>query len=945
MAGTWFGRSESEDPELTTFVVTEADLPHAAALTDSQTAAEDAEHAPAAEPPDDASAGKPAEEPRLALDQMRVTVEGGLLMVFGPEGDPVPPGAFAEAAAERPDAQLDLPDGATVPASRIAAVLRAQTLGRLGAAEHGAEWILPMLRGSRGPEAASDDALRAERARCVLRVVGDQLLVETRADNVRIVDRTSGPAAGEAIGLFLRDGAPISVADLIALIRAQQVSGPLATAEARSAAPSKADPDRAGGQESHATPSASEDPAPDDLVLGGCTIELHPDGLRFDVPGLTAHGAGVRLARWATSPSNGPVVDAFLADGRKASLADLFRFAVADDRAAEKDHQADAGDEVETDEQAPVIATGSPEESSAAAQAVEEASGASAYASSSGEGLDWESLDQAFAAIESSFNSDQAGLDPDLARLDADGPRDLDTAAAHAQAASDDMPVPDDPSDLLVEMPRAEGPLDLDAAAERTHLASDDMPVPDGSADPQIETPSADAPLDLDAAAAHAQPASDVVPVPDDPADPQVEMLRNDGPFDLDAAAAHAQPASDVVPVPDDPADPQVEMPRTDAPLDVDAAAEHAQHASDDMPVPDDPADLRVETPRTDGPFDLDAAAEHPDLASDDMPVLEDPADPQVEMPRADGPLELDAAAEHARHASDDMPIPDDPADPQIEMPAAVAGETDGGADHGLAPDQAHEVVLPAPAETGSISRPAAADESSPTGAAPADSAWGADARESDDVEETAIDPQRMALVVIRGVPEGARLSTGVRDDDGSWSISPVDLSSVTISLAPGSTSDTACGADGDLDITGIAFADGGELVAVTETVPLADYLAVPGSSDPTTAQEAGPAPADNAVTHEAATIPLEIDPRAWAGERFDALVIRDLPAGARLSTGAYDAAIDGWVLMPQDLSALAVLPPPGLRADFTVTLMGIALRPDDADAARVLARLPIKLS
>ena len=87
------------------------------------------------------------------------------------------------------------------------------------------------------------------------------------------------------------------------------------------------------------------------------------------------------------------------------------------------------------------------------------------------------------------------------------------------------------------------------------------------------------------------------------------------------------------------------------------------------------------------------------------------------------------------------------------------------------------------------------------------------------------------------------------------------------------------------------------------------------------------------------------MDSRAWAGERFDALVIRDLPAGARLSVGAYDPAIAGWALRPQDLSALAILPPPALRTDFTLTLMGIALRPGDANAARILARLPVTLA
>jgi hypothetical protein len=46
-----------------------------------------------------------------------------------------------------------------------------------------------------------------------------------------------------------------------------------------------------------------------------------------------------------------------------------------------------------------------------------------------------------------------------------------------------------------------------------------------------------------------------------------------------------------------------------------------------------------------------------------------------------------------------------------------------------------------------------------------------------------------------------------------------------------------------------------------------------------------------------------------------------------------------------QDLATLAILPPPDLRADFTVTLIGIALRPGDANAVRVLASLPVTIA
>jgi hypothetical protein len=212
------------------------------------------------------------------------------------------------------------------------------------------------------------------------------------------------------------------------------------------------------------------------------------------------------------------------------------------------------------------------------------------------------------------------------------------------------------------------------------------------------------------------------------------------------------------------------------------------------------------------------------------------------------------------------------------------------------------------------------------------------------------LDPDSMVLVVMHGVPEDARLSTGVRDDDGAWSISPLDLPTVTISLAPRGDGE-ASGVDGNLRITGIALAEDGELVATSETVPLADYLGdpdadAPALGAPAPVQDAAARPADDAAsTVGPRMIALELNPPALAGEAFDALVIRDLPAGARLSAGAYDPAIDGWVLRPQDLGALKILPSPGLRGNFTVTLLGIALRQGDANATRLLARLPVRLA
>ena len=92
-----------------------------------------------------------------------------------------------------------------------------------------------------------------------------------------------------------------------------------------------------------------------------------------------------------------------------------------------------------------------------------------------------------------------------------------------------------------------------------------------------------------------------------------------------------------------------------------------------------------------------------------------------------------------------------------------------------------------------------------------------------------------------------------------------------------------------------------------------------------------------------AAAIALAIDPAVLqsGGPGLNALVIRDLPEGARLSAGTFDPAIGGWVLLPRQLAGLTLTPPPG-RAGFTLTVLGISLGAGGGGQAKVLTRLPI---
>jgi hypothetical protein len=223
-----------------------------------------------------------------------------------------------------------------------------------------------------------------------------------------------------------------------------------------------------------------------------------------------------------------------------------------------------------------------------------------------------------------------------------------------------------------------------------------------------------------------------------------------------------------------------------------------------------------------------------------------------------------------------------------------------------------------------------------------------------------AAEPDRVALVVLRGLPKGASLSAGVESGDGSWLLSPRDLPGLALMPPPDWASDLA------LKLAAIAIANAaGELTSAAQTVsvPLRSAAVAPAPSRavapappsvvapaPFRMVEAGAspmiAPAPSPTVEPAhASIPLGLDAQLLSGGGpFDAVIVRDLPAGVALSAGTYDPAIAGWVLLPRQLTELSVITPGGHNADFTLSLLGVCLRPGGGARPRVLARVPVTI-
>ena len=175
--------------------------------------------------------------------------------------------------------------------------------------------------------------------------------------------------------------------------------------------------------------------------------------------------------------------------------------------------------------------------------------------------------------------------------------------------------------------------------------------------------------------------------------------------------------------------------------------------------------------------------------------------------------------------------------------------------------------------------------------------------------------PDRVVLIVLRGLPEGASLSAGVPGGDGSWLCSPTDLPDVSLTLPPAWASDLA------FEIAAIAVVSpAGELASAANTIVVpAPSTAAVAASSPTSEPE-------SSVLVEAgrAAIPLDLEAKVPGGAGpFDAVIVRDLPAGATLSAGTYDPAIDVWVLLPHQLAGLSLLPSGAQPTDFTLSLIG----------------------
>ncbi len=113
----------------------------------------------------------------IDLTEIKLSIEDGLLMVFGPEGDPIPPLLLKEACVKQPCARIRLPNGFAVDHKRLIDVIDAQQKGKL-ADQATDRWIKAML-GAEGVFEPTPEAHLAEEDTEEAPVSGNELTIET----------------------------------------------------------------------------------------------------------------------------------------------------------------------------------------------------------------------------------------------------------------------------------------------------------------------------------------------------------------------------------------------------------------------------------------------------------------------------------------------------------------------------------------------------------------------------------------------------------------------------------------------------------------------------------------------------------------------------------------------------------------------------------------------
>ncbi len=224
---------------------------------------------------------------------------------------------------------------------------------------------------------------------------------------------------------------------------------------------------------------------------------------------------------------------------------------------------------------------------------------------------------------------------------------------------------------------------------------------------------------------------------------------------------------------------------------------------------------------------------------------------------------------------------------------------------------------------TGSINVSVAADADAPT-LTMSDATGTEDQAISLDLSAAVTDASESLSITIAGVPDGATLSAGTDNGDGTWTLSANDLAGLTVT--PPADSD----ADFTLSVTATST-DGADTATTTGSI----NVSVAADADAPTLSVS-----DTAGTEDTA-ISLDLSSTLTDASETLSVTISDVPDGATLSAGT-DNGDGTWTLGADDLAGLTVTPPTDSDVDFTLSVA--ATSTDGSDTATTTGSINVSV-
>ena len=188
---------------------------------------------------------------------------------------------------------------------------------------------------------------------------------------------------------------------------------------------------------------------------------------------------------------------------------------------------------------------------------------------------------------------------------------------------------------------------------------------------------------------------------------------------------------------------------------------------------------------------------------------------------------------------------------------------------------------------------------------------------------------ETVTAITISGVPDGATLSAGTDNGDGSYTLAVADLDGLTLTPADDSDADFSLSVSATVDENGTSYDLSSDIDVTVNAVADAPDLSV-----------------DDASGVEGGAIALDISAALTDTDNSESLsiVVSGVPDGATLSKGT-DNGDGTWTLAAADLSELTITPNENFDGSFNLTVTATSEEADGGDTNIVTGNIAVTVS